>query len=119
MPEPVISEPESGWWPTPNKMDGVKMLLAQSPEHWLKESARYAGKGRHKQYSLPVAVHFGCGGSKYRERIKRLGVPRPNQDEQLNPEWVEWLMGWPLGWTDCNASATARFRQWLDSHGKR
>jgi hypothetical protein len=18
----------------------------------------------------------------------------------LNPEWVEWLMGWPLGWTD-------------------
>jgi len=19
---------------------------------------------------------------------------------QLNPEWVEWLMGWPLGWTD-------------------
>lgn len=20
---------------------------------------------------------------------------------QLNPTWVEWLMGWPLGWTDC------------------
>jgi len=19
---------------------------------------------------------------------------------QLNPTWVEWLMGWPLGWTD-------------------
>jgi len=18
----------------------------------------------------------------------------------LNPMWVEWLMGWPLGWTD-------------------
>jgi len=18
----------------------------------------------------------------------------------LNPEWVEWLMGWPIGWTD-------------------
>jgi hypothetical protein len=37
----------------------------------------------------------------------------------LNPTWVEWLMGWPLGWTDCDASATAKFRQWLDSHGKR
>ncbi len=20
---------------------------------------------------------------------------------QLNPEWVEWLMGYPVGWTDC------------------
>ena len=19
---------------------------------------------------------------------------------KLNPMWVEWLMGWPLGWTD-------------------
>jgi hypothetical protein len=36
----------------------------------------------------------------------------------LNPTWVEWLMGWPLGWTDLNASATDRFRQWLDSHGR-
>jgi len=18
----------------------------------------------------------------------------------LNPDWVEWLMGWPIGWTD-------------------
>jgi hypothetical protein len=28
----------------------------------------------------------------------------------LNPTWVEWLMGWPLGWTDLNASETARCR---------
>lgn len=24
----------------------------------------------------------------------------------LNPTWVEWLMGFPLGWTDCEPSAT-------------
>jgi hypothetical protein len=36
----------------------------------------------------------------------------------LNPTWVEWLMGWPLGWTDCDASATDKFRQWCASHGK-
>jgi hypothetical protein len=35
----------------------------------------------------------------------------------LNPTWVEWLMGWPLGWTDCAASATDRFQQWCASHG--
>jgi hypothetical protein len=37
----------------------------------------------------------------------------------LNPTWVEWLMGWPLGWTDCDALETGKFRQWLDSHGIR
>jgi DNA (cytosine-5)-methyltransferase 1 len=36
---------------------------------------------------------------------------------QLNPTWVEWLMGWPLGWTDCAVSATDKFRQWQRSHG--
>jgi len=25
---------------------------------------------------------------------------------QLNPMWFEWLMGWPLGWTDLKPSAT-------------
>lgn len=24
----------------------------------------------------------------------------------LNPTWVEWLMGWPIGWTDLKHSAT-------------
>lgn len=25
---------------------------------------------------------------------------------KLNPEWVEWLMGWPIGWTDLEHVAT-------------
>ena len=37
----------------------------------------------------------------------------------LNPEWVEWLMGWPIGWTDLKALGTGRFRQWLRLHGRR
>ena len=36
---------------------------------------------------------------------------------RLNPMWVEWLLGWPLGWTDSHVSATDRFRQWCASHG--
>lgn len=28
------------------------------------------------------------------------------------------LLGWPLGWTDCAASATDKYRQWCRSHGK-
>jgi hypothetical protein len=28
----------------------------------------------------------------------------------LNPPWVEWLMGWPVGWTDCDALVTDKCR---------
>ena len=27
---------------------------------------------------------------------------------QLNPPWVEWLMGWPIGWTDLKPLATVK-----------
>ena len=36
---------------------------------------------------------------------------------KLNPMWVEWLMGWPLGWTDLKPLETARFQSGLQQHG--
>jgi hypothetical protein len=36
----------------------------------------------------------------------------------LNPMWVEWLMGWPLGWTDLRPLETDKFRQWRRLHGE-
>ena len=30
----------------------------------------------------------------------------------LNPDWVEWLMGWPFGWTDI--AITSGVLYWLD-----
>ena len=36
---------------------------------------------------------------------------------QLNPDWVEWLMGWPEGWTDLKPLGMDKFQVWLDSHG--
>jgi hypothetical protein len=35
---------------------------------------------------------------------------------RLNPTWVEWLMGWPLGWTDLKPLAMDRFREWQQQH---
>ncbi len=35
----------------------------------------------------------------------------------LNPTWVEWLMGFPIGWTALKPLGTDKFRRWLDSHG--
>jgi len=36
----------------------------------------------------------------------------------MNPEWVEWLMGWPIGMTALQPLETDKFQQWLSSHGK-
>ncbi len=60
----------------------------------------------------------GCtglaGGSGNRKKLyavlgeeegKKLGC------QSLNPYWVEWLMGYPLGWTDLGDSATPSFRK--------
>jgi len=34
------------------------------------------------------------------------------------PELPEWVMGWPVGWTELKPLGTGRFQQWLHSHGK-
>ena len=35
---------------------------------------------------------------------------------RTNPEFTEWLMGWPMGWTALEPLATGRFRSWLLGH---
>ena len=39
------------------------------------------------------------------------------QPTTLNPNWVEWLMGWPVGWTDLKPLGTDKYRLWLQQHG--
>jgi hypothetical protein len=53
------------------------------------------------------------------------GLPAPETDPDgndgspkrvLNPPFVEMLMGWPRGWTDCTRSATESYRSWRQQH---
>ena len=47
---------------------------------------------------------------------------RPGQQTppmRLNPEWVEWLMGWPIGHTGLKPLATGRYQEWLQQHSPR
>ena len=88
------------------------------------EQARYAGnKGgsrpsyQEAKWATPLASGWRSGKVSDATMEKN---SRPLQEQvggSLNPTWVEWLMGWPLGWSDCAASAMDRFQQWCDSHG--
>jgi hypothetical protein len=64
-----------------------------------------------------------CGGTGNWEQLKKnTTIEEARQmgagnGGQLNPTWVEWLMGWPLGWTAFGASATAKYQEWRQWHG--
>jgi len=74
-------------YPTPRGMDGKMM---QDPETWNKRRLRYAEQNEGMYQSLGVAVQL-------RAIVDDDMLPK---DVRLNPEWVEWLMGFPRGWTE-------------------
>ena len=109
-------------WPTPCTRDYKGANTAES-------LTRKDGKSRMDQ--LPNAVAWATPTrSDYRspnmnpckneQKIElSSGHALPAQvGGSLNPTWVEWLMGWPLGWTDLRPSGTDKFQQWQHSHGK-
>ena len=44
-------------------------------------------------------------------------IALPVERGEMNPEWIEWWMGWPVGWTELRPLVTDKFRQWSHSHG--
>jgi len=64
-----------------------------------------------------------CGGSgswellKKNTTIEEARLMGAGNGGQLNPTWVEWLMGWPLEWTDLKPLETDKFQQWQHQHG--
>ena len=38
---------------------------------------------------------------------------------RLNPDWVEWLMGWPIGHTGLKPLETGKYQEWLRQHSPR
>ena len=36
----------------------------------------------------------------------------------LNPDWVEWLMGWPVGWTSLMPLDCRKYYKWLSGYNR-
>ena len=86
---PRTGEIGSGLSPTPNTMDPETMRLWPTPVHHecrLGYQNRSNGK-KGTQKSLTTEVIDHAGG-------------RSQTTGQLNPTWIEWLMGYPTGWTE-------------------
>jgi DNA (cytosine-5)-methyltransferase 1 len=121
MAEGTMAPARLGFWPTPHGFS--KDGRSNGP------SGNELGRAVNQvERAFPTPTVAAAKGSSPKSLTRRDGRSRVNDrldhrvmadhGGSLNPTWVEWLMGWPLGWTDLNASATARFQRWLGSHGQ-
>lgn len=64
--------------------------------------------------SSPAALTRKNGQDRSNDRLDHAVMA--SDGGQLNPDWVEWLMGWPIGHTDLKPLATARYQEWQQQH---
>ena len=129
---PRTAAKESGLWPTPtvfhalrgNHDEPVEAYLARVQDH--KEGKTKGKPGPSlgiavRMWPTPTAGDSKGSGSRNTATSKAhpgisltdavlgdggRGRIDAGNSGRLNPQWVEWLMGFPLGWTDCDASET-------------
>jgi hypothetical protein len=110
-----IFESASGLWPTPVASDtgsrskpyaqgGTPLSLAV--KLWPTPTAMTRSGG---------AALCKWGGSRSRAKLRTMVTPE-ELNGPLNPQWVEWLMGWPIGWTGLQPLETDKFREWQQQH---
>lgn len=114
---------KSHLYPTPNcgKLAGGSGGTKQI-HHLVEIGALRPDESRAMGHTFPTIgtkTMGGCSGSQHKlEELERIGALRADERRvlqsgnggvsscgYLNPDWIEWLMNWPLGWTDPDATA--------------
>lgn len=102
-----IGEIDSFYWPTPTVAEANKIPA----------TANYGQVGINNHPKIrgyPTRQKMGKDTKGY-DGGTRIQPSAPKTKGQLNPCWVEWLMGWPIGWTDSRPLEMGRFhnvQQW-------
>lgn len=118
--ERPISVTEYGLLPTPKASDSIRM---DCPSERRRRSPCLESVV--KTYPTPQASdyrnrgHLGMPVIQRRVMKKKqicLSMSVSDTSGALNPDWVEWLMGWPIGWTDLKPLAMDRFQSWKNAH---
>jgi hypothetical protein len=102
-----------GLWPTPH---GICAPGPRRPGPSGNELGRAVNEAECKMWPTPKA---SASGPDYARMARpdsggddlATAAARTEGGGSLNPAWVEWLMGFPPGWTDLEASETASSRR--------
>jgi hypothetical protein len=110
---PLTDETGSGLWPTPQAHDKAKGYAHRVNRHGTKHGGRDltdwvqmwpTPSATMSKGSSPAALTRKTGASRENDRLDHAVMA--TDGGQLNPTWVEWLMGFPLGHTDLELSET-------------
>ena len=100
---PLTAEIGSGLWSTPTANDSKNSTFPPSQ----KNRGSIIGQLM-RRWPTPLAVNGethknDCSRFSCLDVAVRDGKIAQEAGGQLNPQWVEWLMGYPEGWTDLEA----------------
>ena len=135
---PTIAK-DCGWWATPSARDwkdtpGMSRKR-ENNRHRIDQLARqvYASLDGSGSFTPPTATRTATAlcvdtimriaGARARQWTsantpsKEANYSPEQEQGLLSPMWTEWLLGWPIGWTDLKPLATDKFQQWQLSHG--
>ena len=102
------SSSASQMWPTP-RANEYKDTLQSVPPSRLKDPGKCnltQAIAMELMFATPCARDYRTGQRKRYDNPGRANNLNDQIGGQLNPTWCEWLMGFPIGWTDLNASET-------------
>ena len=102
------------YWPTPTVCGNYNRKGASATSG--DGLATYVAK-----FATPQARDFRSGSKSRwddpaRSRNLNDQIATSAESGRLNPDWVEWLMGWPIGHTALKPLETGRYREWLQQH---
>lgn len=102
-------------WPTPSAADGDRQSLTYPGNH------NPTLLGAVQNWRTPQSRNWK-GQTSLKWASRTTGDMTPSLagqvGGQLNPTWVEWLMGYPLGWTALEDSATPSSRKSRNGSGE-
>jgi len=122
-----LSNPEiQAKWPTPNAWDGKRGPRSEdnlkNKKHQVNLITAVKQAEREKLLPTPNARDWKDGKTAGNRKSPGLGVVAHQLDTQtggqLNPTWVEWLMGWPLGWSELKPLEMDKSPCALPPHGE-
>lgn len=112
MPGLLTGDCESGFWQTPTVQD----VCGRDRQKQRDGTVILSLLGQVRMFPTPCVSD---AGQRLKNRYSQGGQPLSREiGGAWNPDWVEWLMGWPIKWTEAKELPMAKFQQWLSSHGK-
>lgn len=97
-------------WASPRVHETVDYNKINRPKSGADNLATEVAK---EKWPTPQARDYRTGEHKRFEDKARSNNLNDAVDGRLNPEWVEWLMGWPQGWTSLEPLPVECYDEWL------